>query len=113
MPFKSSAQLRVCVGKSMDDISKGKSPKWNCETYMCKDTGSSSPTCKRIRSGGAIGSKIHQGPRGGYYFEIEDKKFYIPKKNQEAMIRKFGVEKKPVKLSPYRSKSPVRRRSRR
>lgn len=115
MPFKriNDAQMRVCIGKSMDDIGKGKRPSWNCEAYACKE-GGKSPMCNRIRQGGAIGSKIHQGPRGGYYFEIEEKKYYISSKNKDAMLKKFGVEKKPVRLSPYSSsskrKSPQRKR---
>ena len=111
MPFKriNDAQMRVCISKSMDDIGKGKRPSWNCEAYACKE-GKKSPMCDRIRQGGAIGSKIHQGPRGGYYFEIEEKKYYISSRNKDAMIKKFGVEKKPVRLSPYSSrKSPKRR----
>ena len=105
MPFKSSAQQRLCIDKSMNDIGEGRKPKWNCEKYMC-DGGSNSPTCKRIRSGGAIGSKIHEGPRGGLYFDIDGKKYYISEKNRPAMIKKFGIEKRAVRLSPYRSSSP-------
>lgn len=112
MPFKNSAQQRVCIGKAMDDIGEGKKPKWSCETYKCEH--SNSPICKKIKRGGAIGSKIHKGPRGGYYFEIEGSKQYIPARNQDAMIRKFGVEQREVRLSPYSPKkkqSPKRRRS--
>lgn len=104
MPFQSGAQLRVCVGKAMDDISSGKSPKWNCEEFACHNN--SSPLCKKIKSQG-IGSKIQQGPRGGYYFEVkaDDKtrKIYIPEKNRAAMLKKFGVNKKSVKLGGKKS----------
>ena len=125
MPFKriNDAQMRVCIGKSMDDIGKGKRPSWNCEVYACKPEatsssegknnkeGGKSPMCNRIRQGGAIGSKIHQGPRGGYYFEIEEKKYYISSKNKDAMLKKFGVEKKPVRLSPYSKRTSPKRKS--
>ena len=81
MPFKSSAQLRLCYSKRPKN--------WDCDKWL-KETpspeclpsrvgGNSRSKCRPIRVGEPIVGPILTGPRGGKYFMVAGYKITLPK----------------------------------
>lgn len=85
MPFKSSAQLRLCYSKQKRDPNSTK--KWNCDKWLketpkpeCLPSRVNGPVkCRPIRVGEPIVGPILTGPRGGKYFMVAGHKITLPK----------------------------------
>jgi hypothetical protein len=90
MPFKSKAQLRTCYGRK----NRGT---WNCKEFLektpsvcCLPERKGMPIKTRcMRQGERIVGKVMIGPRGGKYFDIEERdkrgkicvvRVYLPRK---------------------------------